>query len=66
MEDRQSRYSPNAPKQIPFSEVQKHNTRESCWVVIDGQVYDATSILDTHPGGTAVLLKNAGKDATFV
>ncbi|OCB88868.1 hypothetical protein A7U60_g3963 [Sanghuangporus baumii] len=64
LEDGSSEYSPNAPRQIPFSEVQKHNTRESCWVVINGQVYDATSILDTHPGGTAVLLKNAGKDAT--
>ncbi|EJD01172.1 uncharacterized protein FOMMEDRAFT_135424 [Fomitiporia mediterranea MF3/22] len=44
--------------------VQKHNTRESCWVIIDGQVYDATSMLDTHPGGAAVLIKNSGKDAT--
>lgn len=55
----------SAPKYISFSEVQKHTSRESCWVVIDAQVYDATSIIDTHPGGSTVLLKNAGKDATY-
>ena len=55
----------NAARCIPYSEVQKHTTRDSCWVIIDGQVYDATSILDTHPGGATVLLKNSGKDATY-
>jgi hypothetical protein len=49
---------------ISYQEVQKHNTRDSCWVIIDGRVYDVTCIIDSHPGGTAVLLKNAGKDAT--
>ncbi|TFY67109.1 hypothetical protein EVJ58_g1834 [Rhodofomes roseus] len=53
-----------APDYISYEEVQKHNTRESCWVIIDGQVYDATSVLQWHPGGPAVILKNAGKDAT--
>ncbi|KAI5124988.1 hypothetical protein M0805_007413 [Coniferiporia weirii] len=64
LEDTMMQPSQNAAKAIPFSEVQKHNTRDSCWVIIDGQVYDATSIIDSHPGGTAVLLKNSGKDAT--
>lgn len=28
------------------SEVKKHNTPESVWVVIDGQIFDVTSFLD--------------------
>ena len=49
---------------ISYEEVQRHNTRESCWVVIDGQVYDATSVLLWHPAGAEVILQLAGKDAT--
>ena len=64
--DDEAESNPNTPKLIPYSEVQKHTTRDSLWVIIDGQVYDATCIVDTHPGGTAVLLKNSGKDATSV
>ena len=55
-----------SPKYISYDEVQKHNSPESCWVIINGQVYDATSVLAWHPGGAAVILKNAGKDATYV
>ena len=33
---------------IPFTEVQKHNTPEDCWVVIDGKVYDLTEV-SYHP-----------------
>lgn len=56
----------DAPKYISFEEVQKHNTRESCWVIIDGQVYDATSVLQWHPAGPEPILKQAGSDATYV
>ncbi|KAH8798451.1 putative cytochrome b2, mitochondrial precursor (L-lactate ferricytochrome C oxidoreductase) [Flagelloscypha sp. PMI_526] len=51
---------------IPFDEVSKHNTRDDCWVIIQGRVYDVTDFLDLHPGGTAVILKLAGKDATKI
>ena len=59
-----SREKRTAVKFIPYAEVQGHTTANSCWVIIDGKVYDVTGILDTHPGGRSVLLKNAGKDAT--
>ncbi|KIY51615.1 cytochrome b5 [Fistulina hepatica ATCC 64428] len=47
-------------------EVQKHNSARSCWVVFDGDVYDVTSYIAQHPGGSRILLQNAGKDITCV
>ncbi|EJD07962.1 glyoxylate dehydrogenase [Fomitiporia mediterranea MF3/22] len=44
--------------------VAEHNNRDSCWIVIHGNVYDVTNFLDEHPGGAAIILKYAGADAT--
>lgn len=44
--------------------VAKHNTADSCWVVLYGNVYDVTDFLPEHPGGTTAILRLAGKDAT--
>ncbi|CAE6464287.1 unnamed protein product [Rhizoctonia solani] len=44
--------------------VAKHNSRESCWIIVHGHVYDVTEFLDDHPGGSKIILKYAGKDAT--
>ncbi|KAH7375960.1 FMN-dependent dehydrogenase [Plectosphaerella cucumerina] len=51
-------------KVFEADEVAKHNTRESCWVVLYGNVYDVTDFLSEHPGGAKIILKLAGKDAT--
>ncbi|KEP55095.1 L-mandelate dehydrogenase [Rhizoctonia solani 123E] len=51
---------------IPFDEVQKHNNRDSCWVIINGEIYDVTGFLNDHPGGIGPILKVAGSDATRV
>lgn len=44
--------------------VAKHNTAESCWVILYGAVYDVTDFLSEHPGGAKVILQLAGTDAT--
>ena len=46
------------------AEVAKHDNVDSCWVIIHGRVYDITDFLPEHPGGSKVILKYAGKDAT--
>ncbi|KAI0628939.1 glyoxylate dehydrogenase [Trametes polyzona] len=46
------------------SEVAAHASRESCWIIVHGKVYDVTDFLDEHPGGSKIILKYAGKDAT--
>ena len=47
-------------KVISLAEVAKHNTVASCWIVVEGKVYDATSYLQPHPGGKEIILKQAG------
>jgi hypothetical protein len=73
---------------ISMFEVEKHNKREDCWIVLEGQVWDMTGVsppgenmsmvltvsvshsrsqfLQAHPGGTASILRMAGKDATRI
>ncbi|KAL0490676.1 cytochrome b5 domain-containing protein RLF [Acrasis kona] len=51
-------------KSIPFSEVMKHKTKEDCWTVLRGKVYDVTAYVRFHPGGADKLMMGAGKDST--
>ncbi|KAF5321049.1 hypothetical protein D9619_001671 [Psilocybe cf. subviscida] len=53
-----------AQKALSGKDVATHNTRESCWIIVHGNVYDVTDFLDEHPGGSKIILKYAGKDAT--
>lgn len=46
-----------------LDEVSKHNSKDSCWMVVSGQVYDVTSYTNSHPGGREIL-KGCGVDAT--
>ncbi|KAF8250888.1 hypothetical protein K440DRAFT_596678 [Wilcoxina mikolae CBS 423.85] len=45
-------------------DVAAHNTKDSCWVIVHGKAYDVTEFLPEHPGGSKIILKYAGKDAT--
>ncbi|EJU06457.1 hypothetical protein DACRYDRAFT_44583 [Dacryopinax primogenitus] len=51
---------------ISYEELQKHTTRESCWVMVHGKIYDVTDFLDNHPGGVPVILSHSGQDATGI
>ncbi|CAK9436847.1 uncharacterized protein LODBEIA_P13690 [Lodderomyces beijingensis] len=49
---------------LSLEEVAKHNKKDDCWVIIHDKAYDLSDFLDEHPGGPAIILKYAGKDAT--
>ncbi|KAF1364529.1 hypothetical protein EJ07DRAFT_162285 [Lizonia empirigonia] len=48
-------------KQFTREEIEKHDKESDCWIVVDNKVYDATSVLDWHPGGKAAIVSHAGK-----
>ena len=45
-----------------LNEIFSHNTKQSLWLLIDNKVYDVTNF--KHPGKMAILIQNAGQDAT--
>lgn len=47
-----------------MAEVAEHNTRDDCWAAIDGGVYNLTSWIDRHPGGSDKIIPLCGTDAT--
>ena len=49
---------------ITMAEVARHNKREDAWIVIEGQAYDVTDYIDSHPGGWLPIVDLAGKDVT--
>lgn len=44
-------------------EVAKHSSKDDCWAIISGNVYDLTSYINRHPGGSEIL-RACGIDAT--
>jgi len=51
-------------KQYTWSEVEKHKTHDDCWIVVKGKIYDVTSWIDKHPGGTQMIISNGGREST--
>ncbi|KAI6107543.1 glyoxylate dehydrogenase [Pisolithus thermaeus] len=49
---------------ISAQTVAEHASSKSCWIIVHGYVYDVTEFLPEHPGGSKIILKYAGKDAT--
>jgi cytochrome b involved in lipid metabolism len=47
-----------------LADVAKNNSQASCWVAIEGMVYDLTNWIRSHPGGRAAILSLCGTDGT--
>lgn len=55
--------SPQAGKHTA-EEVAKHNTESDCWAIVDGNAYDLTEWINSHPGGPGAISSLCGTDAT--
>lgn len=53
-------------KLVSLDEFVKHNSKDDCWVAINGKIFDVTDFIPNHPGGQAPLINHAGYDATKV
>ncbi|KAJ3703550.1 hypothetical protein LUZ61_007255 [Rhynchospora tenuis] len=61
----QTKQSMGDLKKLSASEISLHTSKDDCWLLINGKVYDVTKFLEDHPGGEEVLLhSSASGDAT--
>ena len=51
-------------KEFTLADIAKHNTKDDCWVAVNGLALNVTGFLPDHPGGPKAILLYAGKDAT--
>lgn len=51
-------------KSYTLAQVAAHATSQSCWSVINGEVYDLTGWIGQHPGGQSAIVRLCGKDGS--
>lgn len=51
---------------ITVSDIAQHNTSADCWTAIDGNVYNLTSYISSHPGGVGPISLLCGIDGTSI
>jgi len=56
---------PVETKNYTLEDVARHNAKESCWMAINGKVYDVTPFIANHPGGP-IIATGCGKDASIL
>ncbi|KAL4590807.1 hypothetical protein LXL04_003750 [Taraxacum kok-saghyz] len=49
---------------VTSEELKTHNKPGDLWICIQGEVYDVSQWMKTHPGGDLPLLNLAGQDVT--
>lgn len=56
--------TPTPTQSYTAAEVATHNTSSSCWSIINSKVYDLTSYISRHPGGSSNIMRICGEDGT--
>ncbi len=49
---------------LDATEVAKHNNQNDCWTIVNNEVYDLTSYINSHPGGVPNIMRLCGIDGT--
>jgi len=52
------------PAGYTLEQVKANNTAQKCWSAINGQVYDLTTWISSHPGGAGAITSLCGTDGT--
>jgi len=53
-----------ALREYSLKQVASHNLESNCWMAIEGQVYDLTAYLPSHPSDPAIVLPWCGREAS--
>lgn len=48
-----------------LEQVSWHDRPDDCWIVLHDKVYNVTKLITSHPGGSEVMMEQAGRDATL-
>lgn len=56
--------TPATTNTFTTTQVTAHNSASDCWSIINGSVYNLTSWINRHPGGSQGILSICGKDGT--
>ncbi len=49
-----------------LDDISSHCTENDAWVTCNGEVFDVSKFLESHPGGKELILQYAGQDITHV
>lgn len=52
------------PNEYTLAQVATHNTPANCWTAINGGVYNVTSWISQHPGGSQAIINLCGIDGS--
>ena len=57
--------SPSSGKvDLVASEISKHSIAKDCWSIVNGNVYNLTTYVQSHPGGAGVIKNICGRDGS--
>lgn len=49
---------------LNMTEISKHNKSSDCWLLINNKVYNVSSYIVAHPGGSGTIIPSCGQEAT--